>query len=166
MNKMSRLVALVAVPLTLLAAGCQGGAAAAAPTVDAHEQALEYAQCMREHGVDMVDSGSDTGSGHDVATNSQPAPTLPDKETLDDAIEACRDFTPGGDGSKASPEQLEQQRTFARCMRENGVPDFPDPDPNGQLAGGGSQGSSVDRDAFDRAARTCNQKTPATTPTG
>ena len=36
-------------------------------------------------------------------------------------------------GSKRSPQQQQAALKFAQCIRANGVPDFPDPTPNGPL---------------------------------
>jgi hypothetical protein len=36
-----------------------------------------------------------------------------------------------GTPSPAEPQELQKRREFAKCMRENGVEDFPDPDANG-----------------------------------
>jgi hypothetical protein len=36
-------------------------------------------------------------------------------------------------GSKRSSQQQQAALTFAHCIRANGVPDFPDPIPNGPL---------------------------------
>jgi hypothetical protein len=36
-------------------------------------------------------------------------------------------------GSKRSPQQQQAGLRFARCIRENGVKDFPDPIPDGPL---------------------------------
>jgi hypothetical protein len=54
-----------------------------------------------------------------------------DMAKIDAAQEACREFAPfGGDGTAPAPdpEMEENMRKFAQCMRDNGVPDFPDPD--------------------------------------
>ncbi len=50
------------------------------------------------------------------------------------AISACKDLEPAGfTGSKRSREQQQAGLKFAQCIRANGVPDFPDPLPNGPL---------------------------------
>jgi hypothetical protein len=36
-------------------------------------------------------------------------------------------------GATPSPAELEERRKSAKCMRENGVEDFPDPDANGHI---------------------------------
>ena len=51
-----------------------------------------------------------------------------DPEKVEAAMEACKQYAPnGGEPPKLNPEQLEQMRKFAQCMRDNGVRTFPDP---------------------------------------
>ena len=96
-------------------------------------QAVKFAECMRSNGVgDFPDPGASgkltidgiaNGSSLDVST---PA--------FKQAMSACKDLEPAGfTGSKRSPQQQQVALEFAKCMRENGVPDFPDPTPNGPL---------------------------------
>jgi hypothetical protein len=48
------------------------------------------------------------------------------------ANKACQQFMPnGGELGKPDPEMEAKMREFAKCMRENGVEDFPDPSTEG-----------------------------------
>jgi hypothetical protein len=96
-------------------------------------QAVRFAKCMRSNGVsDFPDPGASgkvtidgiaNGSSLDVST---PA--------FKQAMSACKDLEPAGfTGSKRSTQEQQAALKFAKCMRENGVPDFPDPTPNGPL---------------------------------
>jgi hypothetical protein len=50
------------------------------------------------------------------------------------AIGVCKNLEPAGfTGTKVTPQQRTARLEFAQCVRENGVPDFPDPTPNGPL---------------------------------
>jgi hypothetical protein len=50
------------------------------------------------------------------------------------ALAACKNLEPAGfTGSKRSSQQQDAALKFAQCIRANGVPDFPDPLPNGPL---------------------------------
>lgn len=98
-----------------------------------HQEALKFAQCMRAHGVsafpDPDPSGSFTIDG--VVNGSS---LNPDSPTFTRAIAACRNLEPPGfTGPRVTPDQTAARLAFARCVRENGVPDFPDPTPNSPL---------------------------------
>ncbi len=102
-------------------------------TPTAHEQAVKFAECMRNNGVkefpDPDASGAFTietiANGSSIDTNSA---------AFTRAISACKDLEPPGfTGNKRSPEQQAAGIKFAQCIRDNGVKDFPDPDPNGPL---------------------------------
>lgn len=89
---------------------------------------VKFAECMREHGIDMPDPDPDQ-EGFGIAI-----PEGTSTEEADAALEACEEFTPGGgEPMQASPEQLAQMREFAKCMRENGIENFPDPSADGSL---------------------------------
>jgi len=136
---------LLPVPLLILGLGlgaCSGADAApgvataggATPTASAEAAAADdekwraFAACMRENGVDVPDPEPGSANGKRAIGGLANI----DKDKLSAALDACRDLMPsGGNGGTLTPEQLDRQRQFAACMRENGVPDFPDPDPNG-----------------------------------
>src|SRR5882724_2578321 len=52
----------------------------------------------------------------------------------------------------------DQARKFAQCMRANGVPDFPDPEPNGEFRGAGHEQQSVPE--FRAAQEACRDLAP------
>lgn len=70
------------------------------------------------------------------------------------------------DGGEAdSEEELEEQAlAFSQCMRENGVPDFPDPnveDGRIQMRVGGPDGEgSIDQGAMEKAMGECEDLAP------
>jgi hypothetical protein len=76
-----------------------------------------------------------------------------------EALSACRDLQPAGfTGGRRSTEQQDAALEFARCIRDNGVKDFPDPangeplvDTNRIPSAATSGGMSV----LDAAMRTC-----------
>jgi hypothetical protein len=44
------------------------------------------------------------------------------------AVNACKDLQPPGSlSAERNPEQQSAALKFAQCVRDNGVPDFPDP---------------------------------------
>ncbi|MET7394627.1 hypothetical protein ABZS66_14160 [Dactylosporangium sp. NPDC005572] len=148
---------IVVLTLLLLAA-CSSGekpsvataggdaAASASPSADKAEANRRFAKCMREHGVDMPDPGPDG--------NIEIAPGA-DRSKVLAASEACQEFLPnGGSLQNLSPEQLEQARAFAKCMREHGV-DMPDPDPDTGLSSFLKSDIDVNSPAFKAAAEAC-----------
>jgi hypothetical protein len=92
------------------------------------EQAVKFAECMRDNGVsefpDPDASGSLTIDG--VVNGSSLDPSAP---AWENAIAACEDLQPPGftgDENVTASEQ-EERLEFAQCIRDNGVEDFPDP---------------------------------------
>ena len=60
--------------------------------------------------------------------------------------------------SAAAVDNAEAVRAYAQCIRDNGVPDFPDPDPDGRVRGPGHE--QQDDPKFRAAMETCRQKLP------
>lgn len=71
------------------------------------------------------------------------------------------DDADSGDDSDKSAE--DQALEFSKCMRENGVPDFPDPefnDEGGIMINRSGGPDSVDREAEEKAMKACEDKMP------
>ena len=142
--KMTR--GIVAALLLAVAAGCGSGdeepgvasaggdrpAGVTTPVApDDREAALrDFAQCMRDNGVDLPDPQP----GNRVA--GEFGRLLRDGDpVVREAMVACRSRLPnGGEPPRLNQEQLEIYRAFAACMRDNGV-EVPDPAPDGSLRG-------------------------------
>lgn len=104
-----------------------GEANSAPATQDPADAALTYSQCMRENGLPNFPDADAEGR----IRISPPGSIDPDSAEFRGASEACRDLAPAGWGeADAGPGDAEALLEFTRCMRENGVPDFPDPDPS------------------------------------
>jgi hypothetical protein len=139
-RKLRPLVALALLAMVALISACGSSAPAAtgsgssANNTAAHAQkAVKFAECMRNNGVsqfpDPGASGKFTIDG--VVNGSSLDPNAP---AFNRAISACKDLEPAGFmGPKVTPQQMTARLKFARCIRANGVPDFPDPTPNGPL---------------------------------
>ncbi|NBE96831.1 hypothetical protein FE391_23575 [Nonomuraea sp. KC401] len=110
-------------------ASVSGGNQAAAtgkPSVDPQEQGLKFAQCMRENGVEVDDPEPGKGVKMKLQVKSPE-----DKERVDKAQEACKEFAPSGQKSgQGDPKAGENLRKLAQCMRDNGVESYPDPEGN------------------------------------
>ncbi len=96
---------------------------------DPFDAALRYAQCMRDHGIDMPDP---TPQENGEFSLELPAPEGMSKEELDAAEAECRPILEEArpEREPLSPDELAERRdqavALAECMRERGH-DFPDP---------------------------------------
>ncbi|WP_433010376.1 hypothetical protein [Kribbella sp. CA-294648] len=95
------------------------------------EKSMKFAQCLRENGVNVPDP--EPGKGPMIKLDPSSGVT---REQMDKAMEACKEFSPQGEGT--NPQQEENGRKYAACMRENGVEKFPDPKP-------GQRGIMIDK---------------------
>ena len=117
-------------PKVASANGGAGGAqpSASATPVEQGEALRKFAQCMRDKGIDLPDPEVQPGGGV-LMRRGEGSAINPGDPKFQAAMEQCRSLLPnGGVPPTLSPEELEQQRKFAQCMREHGV-DMPDPDP-------------------------------------
>jgi hypothetical protein len=122
-------LALIASIALLSACGSNAPAASGGGGSDtaAARKAVKFAACMRRNGVsafpDPGASGTFTIDG--VVNGSSLDPNAP---AFTQAMSACKDLEPAGfTGGARSPQQADAALRFARCIRENGVKDFPDP---------------------------------------
>jgi hypothetical protein len=141
-------LAIVAV-VALISVGCDSGSsgdntyAAAAPAgtgssggsknATKHEKAVRFAECMRANGVSaFLDPDASGKLTIDAVVNGSSID--PSSAAWKQAIRACKDMEPPGfSGSKATPKQMSARLKFARCVRDNGVKDFPDPTKDGPI---------------------------------
>jgi len=172
---------LLGAVLALGAAGCGGddagdtGIASAGGTATPSSSAsaasgndsdgfLRYAQCVRDNGVpEFPDPEVDGGKVH-----LQLPPGL-DREKVEAAQAKCRQYLPnGGEGNRQiDPEAREQILKFAQCMRENGVPNFPDPAEDGGIRLNVDElGIDPQSETFKSAEEKCKQYQPSPPPDG
>jgi hypothetical protein len=117
----------------LIGAGCgsgggSGSAAANSSTASNQAQAVKFAECMRSNGVPQFPDPDASGQlTIDAVVNGSGID--PNGSAWNGALDACKDLQPSGFTGPAerSPEQQSQGLKFAQCIREHGVPDFPDP---------------------------------------
>jgi hypothetical protein len=112
-------------------AGC-GSTGQPSQTADAHggpSSALVFSHCMRANGVPhFPDPGP---RGYQITPSSAINPLSPADQT---ALHTCEKYLPSSGPSSAVPaSERKQELAFAQCMRANGVPNFPDPDANGNI---------------------------------
>jgi hypothetical protein len=145
---------LAALALALAGCGSGGGgthAATSSAAADEQDMNVKFAQCMREHGVDMPD----------------PVPGQPgiritskkgDEAKVDAAMRACQKYSPKRDIDPNDPAVRDRILRTAQCLREHGL-DVPDPAP-----GQGLRIQVKGNDAKAQQAMTeCRQRMPAPT---
>jgi hypothetical protein len=174
-RKAPALVGTLLLAGALALAGCGGsddgtddiasaGGAGASPSAAGSEAAklsdeerrLKFAECMRGQGLDVPDPGE---GGRDGVLFRLDENTDPKK--VEAAMTACKAYAPnGGEPLKLDAEQLDKLREFSRCMRANGVPQFPDPDADGRIRLEKYAGLDRDDAAFKAATEKCRQYAP------
>jgi hypothetical protein len=183
--------ALAAVAVVGLA-GCGGGANASqvasvatttsrsavhsAPkpaNVNPSQLLAEWGACMRGHGdPDQKDPSIDANKlihivwneaipggyyGTSKGGHGNSGPGQYCRTYLDAAQAALRKGT-----HEAPPPSQAQTVRFSRCMRTNGIPDFPDPTSSGLTINRGAGGDlDPNNPAFQRAAKLCGRQTGA-----
>jgi len=133
---------------------------------DPKQAALEFARCMRQHGIDMPDPKVN-GNQITQEFKASPGSKGPDSPEFKAAQQACNKYLPnGGQPTKPNPQQQQQLVQFARCMRQHGI-DMPDPGPNGggivvkRSGGNGRNAPEPEDDAeFKAAQQACNKYLP------
>ena len=126
-----RLGVLLALLPGLMGAGCSNGASdsstagsrdSTTTTLDLHEQGVRYADCMRQNGVPDFPDPKASGEFPPYGVSVTP-------EVWTRTVLACEDLQPPGVDYSSERTQQEQSAAlrFAQCIRDNGVPDFPDP---------------------------------------
>jgi hypothetical protein len=134
--------------------GTGGGSGSASK--DPQEAALEFAKCMREHGVDMPDPEVDSQGRIRVTARAGRGQADPKK--LDEAQRACGHLMGGGGEGpgRLDPKAQDAMLAFARCMREHGI-DMPDPTGDGLLFNRKrGQGPDPSSSKFKEAERACD----------
>jgi hypothetical protein len=140
------------------ATGTTAGAAKT-PSEDPQQRALDFARCMRAHGVDMPDPEVDEQGRIRMRVGAGPGGggTRPDPRKLEAAQQACGGLMGGGDGDRQlDPAERDAMVAFARCMREHGI-DMPDPSGDGlTLRRDGDDGPDPESEEFQEAERACD----------
>jgi hypothetical protein len=107
------------------------------------DAAFEFAECMREHGVDMPDPQVNSDGGISLGGRAgDPGEVSPqEREEAEAAQEACQSILDDAlpEGMELTPEEQaemqDQALAMAQCMRDKGWENFPDPevDENGGM---------------------------------
>lgn len=89
------------------------------------EQALEFATCMRSHGLTSFPDPNSAG-GFEFPVGGGINPQSPQFRS---AQQACQKYLPPGPGSGSPPsaQALAAMLKISQCMRRHGIAGFPDP---------------------------------------
>jgi hypothetical protein len=138
---------------------------------------LEYAQCMRDQGIDMPDPEFNGdgggmviqggGPGGEGGSTGGPGPESDEFQAADDECSSILDDV-RGDMPQLSPEEVAEMQdklvAMAQCMRDKGY-DMPDPEVSSdggvqiQMQGGGPDGPGDPRsEQFQADQQECNDQ--------
>ncbi|WP_204300415.1 hypothetical protein [Actinoplanes campanulatus] len=176
------LTSCVAAALMVALAGCSGvngspgtDPSSYVPTISDEELLTlgrAAVRCLRENGVaDMPDPYVEDNRLKVPDDEMDAAEEKAGEQTWNAAEEACRETIEkipegalakegGGDPEPPGPEDVEALRKLAQCYRENGVPEWPDPDAEGRFP---IKGTSLEDEKpepgsrLDTARKACEQ---------
>ena len=122
-SRRGQVLAVLAVCVALVAAGCGGGGGApSASGPSDYQQEEAFAHCMRSHGVpgwpDPLPQGGFPRTGTDQSSPQ-----------FRSAFKACQHLLPPIQPISATQQHqtMAQALQFSKCMRSHGFPGFPDP---------------------------------------
>lgn len=160
---------LAAVTVALLLAGCAPGGgspsgedSAGGSTPAGAADAVAYAQCMRDNGVPGFPD-PDSDGGFDVVADELGVPI--DSDQYRNAEQTCAPLLPT-QGSHVQDEDYQAVLRYAQCMRDEGVPGYPDPPAPAQgpdtQHGDSGDGAAIDPNSpqFQTAHEACKSLLP------
>ncbi|HEV3494973.1 MAG TPA: hypothetical protein VHA34_01340, partial [Actinomycetes bacterium] len=109
------------------------GNAAGSQKKDPQQAALDFARCMRQHGVDMPDPKVDAQGRVQIQIGPGGGRNRPpDPKKMQAAQQACGNLLgDGGEGpGQIDPKARDAMVAYARCMRQQGI-NMPDPTGDG-----------------------------------
>jgi hypothetical protein len=113
---------------------------------------LGFAACMRAHGANLPDPSFDQ--------SGNPQWSVSPKQQPQAAFTACQSYLQALDvgGARPAPTaaQIAQLTRLAQCMRQHGVPNFPDPNPQT----GRFDGVDGNDPTIQAAGQACKQYAP------
>ncbi|WP_436531623.1 hypothetical protein [Actinoplanes sp. HUAS TT8] len=163
---MNRKAALLAV---LLVAGCHsGGSPTATPSPSANRQQLlalgqQWVQCLRDKGLTRMPDAGLSQDGYLEFAGDSGFNWKDELRKHQDIIAACQSiedsYPPGAFRPKNqfSADDLRKLAEYAKCVREHGIPDFPDPNALGEFdLSGTSLAGGIPAKRHDQADAACH----------
>ena len=115
---------LVAVACAIAVAACGSSAKPSNSASSGATAGIKLADCMRAHGVPSFPDPKGGGGGVSLAGTG----INPQSPAFKSARLACAKLAPAAaGGARATEPQFLAALTFAKCMRAEGFPEFPDP---------------------------------------
>jgi len=115
---------------------------------------------MRAHGLPTF---PDPGSDGRIGIQSHPGSELdPDSARFKAALKACKSLEPPPPSNGEQAKQKAAALKYAQCMRNHGIKDFPDPNPQGGIQVSAAQHSDLDPNnpLFKAADKACKSLMP------
>ena len=123
-SRVSPLWIAIVVLAGALIAGCGSSSKPPAAASNDHALGVKFATCMRDHGVpSFPDPETSAGIQIPISLAKNPSPAFKS------AMQACKYLmvAEGGSPPVVSASQKAAAVKLAQCMREHGVPNYPDP---------------------------------------
>ena len=132
-----------------------------APKNNAGQSLVEWALCMRRHGD--PDQSDPTIDAHGVINVYIPGSAASLSDAVHNGTAPCNAYLAGAANAlraampAGKPPDQSQLVRFSQCMRENGVPNYPDPGTEGET---NFQGTGIDPNSpfVERATNVCGRK--------
>jgi hypothetical protein len=122
---------------------------------DRTDQLRQFAQCMRDKGVDVKDPQPGAGFGGAAGMGAGINPNDPQ---VQQAFQQCQSKLPNaGQPPRLNAQQVEIYRQFAQCVRDHGV-DLPDPTADGGLQAPTGGLAVLQSPQFQAALAACRDK--------
>lgn len=151
-------VLVITAGIILLTSGCGGGAsprAGASPSpASTYAKLVAYAQCMRAHGAPNYPDPSSNGTFN--VSNLGGVSYLQSPQ-VQAAKKSCKSLAPNlaGQPPVLQGPNITEALKYSQCMRAHGVPNYPDPDKNGDVNISISSGINPQSPTFLKAQQDC-----------
>jgi hypothetical protein len=144
------------------AAGCGSASPSGSATSTSQgpgAAAFAFSHCMRTHGVSGFPDPKVSVTPGSTSVIMHVTSAVAHSPHLKSAQQTCGHLLPGPQNRTPAEQHARAQAllAFARCLRSHGIPNFPDPDSQGQLSAQTINAAGVDLHApgFLTAAKAC-----------